>query len=140
MSSTTFTDNNTVIYASWLNDVNTAVYTTLPSLGKRVTVLTDGYSIAPNADTTDMAIQTNTQTLGTLSIAAPSGTPVDSQKIMIRITSTNAHTLSWSSSIAGSVDTPLPGSLTGASKTDYIGLIYSAAANKWHLLGKQFGF
>ena len=32
MSSTTFVDNNTIIYASWLNDVNTATYTTIPSI------------------------------------------------------------------------------------------------------------
>lgn len=30
MASTTFIDNSTIIYASWLNAVNTAVYTTLP--------------------------------------------------------------------------------------------------------------
>lgn len=32
MASTTFTDNVTVIYASWLNDVNVATYTTIPTL------------------------------------------------------------------------------------------------------------
>ena len=32
MSSTTFVDGTTLIVASWLNDVNTAVYTTIPGL------------------------------------------------------------------------------------------------------------
>lgn len=32
MASTTFIDNTTVIYASWLNDVNTGIYSTLPAL------------------------------------------------------------------------------------------------------------
>ncbi len=31
MASTTFTDNSSVIYSSWLNDVNTATYTTVPT-------------------------------------------------------------------------------------------------------------
>ena len=32
MTSTVFTPRETVITADWLNDVNTAVYTTVPSL------------------------------------------------------------------------------------------------------------
>ncbi len=32
MASTTFVDNSTIIYASWLNDVNTGIYGTLPTL------------------------------------------------------------------------------------------------------------
>lgn len=39
MASTTFVDQSTVIYASWLNDVNTATYTTVPTLTTNLTAL-----------------------------------------------------------------------------------------------------
>lgn len=40
MTSTVFVDNTTVVYASWLNDVNTATYTTVPALQTSVTANT----------------------------------------------------------------------------------------------------
>jgi len=35
MTSTVFTDNSTVVVAAWLNDANTAVYTTVPAIGTK---------------------------------------------------------------------------------------------------------
>ena len=40
MSSTTFIDGATSIVASWLNDVNTTSYTTVPTLGASLTTYT----------------------------------------------------------------------------------------------------
>ena len=39
MASTTFVDQQTTIVAEWLNDVNTATYTTVPALSSSLTTL-----------------------------------------------------------------------------------------------------
>ncbi len=113
-------------------------YTTY--IAKRVVVLTDATSITINTSTTDLARQTNTQALGTLTFNAPTGSPVDGQQIIVRITSTNAHSISWNSIFRGSTDLALPTALSGSSKEDYFGFIYDAISTKWDLIAKNFGF
>ena len=110
------------------------------SANNRTVAVSDGTTITPNADTSDNVTQANTQSAGTLTMAAPTGTPSDGQKIVIRIKSTNAQTFSWNGIYRGSTDLALPTSTSGTSKTDYIGFIYNSADNKWDLLAKTFGF
>jgi hypothetical protein len=107
---------------------------------ERVVAIADGTSITINADTTDIATQANTQTAGTLTINAPTGTPVNGQKIVLRLQSTNVQTFSWNAIFAGSVDLPLPTASTGSSDYDYLGFVYNSTASKWQLLAKVFGF
>jgi hypothetical protein len=107
---------------------------------ERVVSIADGTSITINADTTDIATQANTQSVGTLTINAPTGTPVNGQKIVLRLQSTNVQTFSWNAIFAGSVDLPLPTASTGSSDYDYLGFIYNSTASKWQLLAKVFGF
>jgi hypothetical protein len=97
-------------------------------------------SITPNIDAAEIVTQVNTQSAGTLTINAPSGTPVDGQRLMLRINSTNVQTLSWNSIYAGSADVVLPTALSGSSKTDYIGFLYNSGATKWQIIAKNFGF
>jgi hypothetical protein len=111
-----------------------------PIYGSRVVVVADGTSITMNADTTDMATQANTQAAGTLTINAPTGTIVNGQKIMLRITSTNVQTFSWNGVFSGSTDLTLPTTTTGSSKTDYLGFIYQSTTLKWNIIAKNFGF
>ena len=106
----------------------------------RVVAITDATSITINADTTDVAKQTNTQAVGTLTVNAPTGTLADGQKIVLRLQSTNVQTFSWNAIFVGSTDLALPTASSGASKYDYIGFIYNSTATKWHLLAKTFGF
>lgn len=106
----------------------------------RTVVITDGTSITLDCDTTDIATQANTQAAGTLTINAPSGTPANGQKIMLRLTSTNAQTFSWNSIFTGSTDLELPTASTGSSATDYMGFIYNSTLNKWNIIAKNFGF
>lgn len=108
--------------------------------GKRVASIADGTSITVDADATDIATQTNTQSAGTLSINAPSGSPVDGQQILFRIRTTNVQTLSWNSAFTGSTDLSLPTASSGNSKWDYLGFIYNSTAAKWHLIASVFGF
>ena len=110
------------------------------SANNRTVAVSDGTTITPDADTSDNVTQANTQGAGTLTIAAPSGTPVDGQKLVIRLKSTNVQTFSWNAIYRGSTDLALPTASSGASKTDYIGFIYNSADSKWDLLAKTFGF
>jgi hypothetical protein len=106
----------------------------------RVVAIADGTSIAINADTTDIATQANTQATGTLSISAPTGTPFNGQKLILRISSTAVQTFSWNAIFVGSTDLPLPTASSSSSKYDYVGFIYNSTAAKWQLLAKIFGF
>ena len=107
---------------------------------ERVVSITDATSITINADTTDIATQANTQTAGTLTVNAPTGTPVNGQKLVLRLQSTNVQTFSWNAIFTGSTDLVLPTSSSGSSKYDYVGFIYNSTAAKWQLLAKVFGF
>lgn len=106
----------------------------------RIVPIADGTSITINADTTDIATQANTQATGTLTINAPTGTPVNGQKLLLRLTSTNVQTFSWNAIFLGSTDAALPTASSGGGKEDYMGFIYDSTAAKWHLLAKNFGF
>ena len=106
----------------------------------RVVSVSSATSITPNADTTDILIQANSVAAGTLTVNAPTGTPVDGQKIIFRITSTNVQTLSFNAIYQSSTDIGFPATLSGASKTDYMGFMYNSASTKWQLLAKVFGF
>jgi hypothetical protein len=119
---------------------NAATATTAVTVPVRTTVLADGTSVTVNVDTTDLAVQTNTQTAGTLTVNAPTGTPINGQKFILRLQCTNAQTFSWDAIFAGSTDLILPTATTGTSKYDYVGFIYNSTAAKWQLLAKVFGF
>lgn len=61
---------------------------------------------------------------------APTGTPADTQKLIIRIKDNGtARALSWNS-VYRSCGATLP-TTTVISKTTYVGLIYNSAATKW---------
>jgi hypothetical protein len=106
----------------------------------RVNALADASAITPNADTTDQANHTNTQALGTLTVNAPSGTPTNLQRLILRIKSTNAHTLAFDAIYRGSTDIPLPSGLSGSGKWDYLAFAYNSADSKWDLAGMVRGF
>ena len=106
----------------------------------RVDTIADGTSISINADVTDMAVQTNTQAAGTLTINAPSGTLYQGQKIMLRLQSSNVQTFSWNAVFNGSNDLNLPASSSGSNKYDYVGFIYNSTQSKWNIIAKNFGF
>lgn len=104
--------------------------------GKRVVAAADATSITPNADTTDICHQTNTQAAGTLTINAPTGTPTDGQSLLISVKSTNSHTLAWNGIFAGGT-TPLPtaAGVSGGEGLDQYAVIYRAVITKWVFTG-----
>lgn len=106
----------------------------------RVVIISDGTSVTINGDTTDTAVQTNTQAAGTLTINAITGTPANGQKILFRLQSNNVQTFAWNAVFAGSTDLSLPIASSGGAKYDYIGFIYNSTAAKWHAITRNFGF
>ena len=128
---------NGVVYTydgvKWSGNIVTTV------IGNNTTI-TNGTSITIDVDTTDIAYQNNTQASGTLTINSPVGTPVDCQKLTIKIKSQNVQTFAWNAVFTGSTDSQLPTATSGAGKIDYIGFMYSASESKWHMVAKNFGF
>jgi hypothetical protein len=106
----------------------------------RVVVIPDATSITINTDVTDIATQANTQAAGTLTINAPSGTPTNGQKLILRIRPTNIQTLSWNAIFQGSSDIALPPATSGSGLFDYVGFLYNSTAAKWQMVAKVFGF
>lgn len=106
----------------------------------RVVVIADATSITVNADTTDVATQANTQAVGTLTINAPTGTIVNGQKFILRLSSTNVQTFSWNAVFQGSTDIGLPTASSGGGLYDYVGFIYNSTSAKWQMIAKVFGF
>lgn len=107
---------------------------------RRVVAVADSTTFTPTGDTADYNTQANTQAAGTLTVAAPTGTPVDGQKIIYEITCTNVQTFSWNAIYRGSLDLPLPTATSGGGLTDYLGFIYRSADLRWDLLARNMGF
>lgn len=105
----------------------------------RVVVTATASSITIDGDTTDIATMANTGS-GTFTINAPTGTPYNGQKLVLRLQSTNSLTFSWNAIFGGGSGLPLPVSSTGSSKYDYMGFIYNSTASKWHVIGSAFGY
>lgn len=110
------------------------------SIQARVVVIADGTSITIDADTTDIATQANTQGAGTLTINAPTGTPFNGQKLMLRLRSTSVQIFAWNAIFQGSNDLALPVSSSGSAQFDYLGFIYNSTTARWQVVAKNFGF
>jgi hypothetical protein len=113
-----------------------AVYDKIQTIGVRVTAATNSDTApTPDADTTDI------YTFTALSVAptfgAPTGTPVNGQKLIIRIKDNGtARALNWNAAyVAGGSSLP---TTTVINKTMHLGFIYNTdnALNKWMLIAK----
>jgi hypothetical protein len=97
----------------------------------RVGTTADSATPTPNADTDDM--YTVTALAQSATFGAPTGTPLNGQKLIIRIKdNATAHVLAWNA-IYRAVGVTLP-LTTVLSKTHYVGCIYNTAATKWDVL------
>ncbi len=108
-------------------------------INSRVVAASNATTWTIAGDTSDLNSQTNTQTAGTLTVSAPTGTPVDGQRLILRIKSTNVQTFSFNAIYRGSTDTALPTASTGGGAWDYLVFIYNSADSKWDFVGKNFG-
>jgi hypothetical protein len=86
---------------------------------------------APTADTVDLWAHTAMSVAMTFS--APTGTPVNGQKLMLRLKDNGtARALTWNA-IYRSMGVTLP-TTTVVNKTMYLGFIYNSADSKWDLI------
>ena len=101
----------------------------------RVIAMTDGATITPDGDASDIA----TVTLGgNRTMAAPTGTPLDGQPLTFRIKqdATGSRTLTWNSIYTFPGGTA-PILSTTANATDILGFQYNAATSKFECLSMQ---
>ena len=100
----------------------------------RIGTVTSASTITPTSATAD---QYNVTALAaTAAIAAPSGSPTNGQKLILRIKDNGtARALTWTTTSGGYrvVTAPLP-STTIANKTLYIGCIYNSADTYWDVV------
>lgn len=85
---------------------------------------------AINVDTTDQANITANQAITSMT-SGLTGTPVDGQKLLLRIKDNGAaRAITWGASFMASGGTPLP-TTTVVNKTHLIGFIYDSSVAKW---------
>lgn len=124
------------------SDTVVARATTDTLTNKRITVRigteTSSATTTINADSYD---QWNITALAAAdAIAAPTGTPTDGQKLIIRIKDNGtARALTWNAIFRFSSDMAAP-STTVISKTLYVGFIYNAADSKWDNVSQMNNF
>jgi hypothetical protein len=95
---------------------------------QRVTSTASSATPTPNCDTTDQYQLTALAAGATF--GAPTGTPANGQRLIIRITDNGtARTLAWNA-IYRAIGSALP-TTTVINKTVYVGLIYNSLAARW---------
>jgi hypothetical protein len=99
-------------------------------LTPRVVSVASGGTLTPPADTCD-TYDVTALVVGAL-IAPPSGTPTNSQKILIRIYSAAVQALSWNV-IYQPIGVTLP-TTTAAGKWTYVGIVYNSTSTKWDVI------
>lgn len=97
----------------------------------RVSSTASASSVTPDISASDMYVFTALAV--TLTINAPTGTPVVGDKLMFRITDNGgAQTLTWNA-IFRAIGTTIPAATT-AGKVTYLGCIYNATDTKWDVV------
>ena len=96
----------------------------------RVTSVTSTTTLTVDSSTTDQAAITAQS--GALTIASPTGSPADGQKLVIRIKAVGTSVITWNA-IFRIIGTTLPVSTT-ANKTIYVGVVYNSLDTKWDVV------
>lgn len=124
--------NLKVAIASYMASVTQTM--TNKRIDPRVQSVTSSTTVTPNADSDDAVVIT-AQAAG-LTLANPSGTPVQAQPMIIRIKDNGtARSITWGTQYRG-IGAALP-STTTISKTLYISMIYNSTDTKWDVVFNQ---
>lgn len=75
-----------------------------------------------------------------LSVSAPVGSPLNYQKLVLRIKSATSRVLEFDGVYRGSVDLALPEETSGGGKTDYFLFVYNSQDSKWDYIAQNMGF
>ena len=152
-STFTVTDANLSTSDITTNNVSTAKHGFAPKLANNTTqfLRADGSWASPNVSvsvqsvvsaatvtpTSDNNIVIITAQAAALTIAIPTGTPVQGQTLMIRIKDNGtARAITWTTGAEGyrAIGVTLP-TTTVINKTTYVGLIYNSTDNRWDAIG-----
>jgi len=106
-------------------------------VGPRIQTASNATSFTPTVGTDDVVEQANTQSAGTLTVNAPTGTVVDGQPLIIRISSTNIQTFAWNAAYEAVGGNSLPTATTGGSVIDYFAFRYNSTASKYDFLARS---
>lgn len=101
-------------------------------LNPRVQSVTSSATVTANADTNDLVVIT-AQAAG-LTLANPTGTPVQGQPLMIRIKDNGTSRSITYGSQFRALGVTLP-TATTISKTTYLGCVYNSTDTKWDVVG-----
>jgi hypothetical protein len=75
-----------------------------------------------------------------LTLNAPTGTPVNGQKLILRLRSTNVQTFSWNAAFAGSTDLALPVASSGSLQNTITWVLFTTQRQQLgKLLPKTLG-
>ena len=101
-------------------------------IDSRTNTIASSSTPTPAGDTTDVC--TITALAAAATFAAPTGTPVNGQKLVIRIKdNATPRVLAWNAIYNASTDLALP-LITVTSKTMFLGFMYNSTDSKWTLL------
>ena len=134
--------NNTVLTVTCVNTAGgtgTASWTWTYNAQRTVSVTTAGATLTPNITIGD--VFTITAQDVALAVANPTGTPVNGQRMIIRIKDNGTlRSITWSGSqYRASSDLSLP-TTTIASRTQYLGFIWNSTDSRWDLLARLDNF
>ena len=102
---------------------------------RRVTTLSTSSTYTCPRDTSDQCEMQMTGGAGTLTVAAPSGTPINGDLLMLGFLCTNAQTFSWNSIFLASPNVALPTTCPAdTAKFTQVGARYSTVLTKWQVI------
>lgn len=127
----------TLASSQWVTSGSNIYYTTGAVIDTRINprslaaANTSG-TITPASNTYD---QVNYLLTGTAAFAVPSGTPVNGQKLSIRLYAASTQTVSWTTTSTGYrvIGTTLPLSVA-AGKTVYVGCVWNSTDSFWDVV------
>jgi hypothetical protein len=109
--------------------------TSVASTPKAFTTLATSTTFTCNGDTSSGCEMAMTGAAGTLTIAAPTGTPVNGQTLSVGLLCTNLQVFSWNAIFLGQASRPLPthcpADTTAWLRADFV---YSTVLTKWQLM------
>lgn len=100
-----------------------------------VTTLSTSTTYTCPGDTSNICEMQMTGSAGTLTVAAPTGTPTNGQYLMLGFLCTNAQTFSWNAIFIASPNVSLPTTCpVGVTTWTKIGAQYSTVLTKWQVI------
>jgi hypothetical protein len=131
------TTYNSFLYQYNANLTKWCLVGTTKAPAMRVTTLTSSTTYACNADLSEQCEMAATGAAGTITISAPSGTPVNGQLLMLVFLCSNAQSLTWNAIFADSPNIPRPTTCQASTTTPTIvGVRYTTlgSLNKWFVI------